>query len=246
MSAIPGVSPDRRRSYVAAATLVSAAWLALAAWSLSPYAEWLDHARMDHLPAPAVVRLGVFALGWALMVVAMMLPGTLGVLLAHRPADRAVHLRVIAPLVLTYVGVWTIFGAASYLGDTALHEVVEHNPALAGVVAPSLVLAAGLYQLTPMKRAALLRCCAEGTKRHDMGLASHGTPWAAGLRYGLYCLGSCWALMLLMFAVGRVNLLWMLALSAIMAAERLNRRGREVARLLGVALIVASVMLAVV
>ncbi|MCL5998929.1 MAG: DUF2182 domain-containing protein [Chloroflexi bacterium] len=59
----------------------------------------------------------------------------------------------------------------------------------------------------------------------------------------MYCLGSCWALMLLMFAIGGINLVWMLALGAIMAVERLSQRGEGVAQFLGVVIIIASVLL---
>ena len=79
MSAISHVNTEQRWSYATTASLVIAAWLALAVWSLSSYAEWLDHARMDEIAAPLFVRMAVFTLGWTLMVIAMMLPGTLWV-----------------------------------------------------------------------------------------------------------------------------------------------------------------------
>lgn len=229
-----------RRPFVAAAGLVLAAWATLAAWSLSPYAEWLDHARMEHIAAPPIVRLAGFTLGWTLMIIAMMLPGTL-LLLARgwrgEPGSRARF----APLIAAYLLPWLAFGVFSYLGDGALHEVVDHNPAVAGVIAPGVLLLAGLYQFTPLKRASMARCRRVGEMFTAPGQANQ-RGWALGLRHGLACLGSCWALMLLMFALGGMNLLWMLALGALMTAERLARPANHFSPLLGGLLIAAAAL----
>lgn len=237
-----------RRPYAAAAGLVLAAWLLLVAWSLSPYAEWLEHAEMEHIAAPPAVRLAVFALGWVLMIVAMMLPGTL-LLLARGPQNGSYSVQQLAPLIAAYVAPWLLFGALSYLGDGALHELVEHNPALAGAIAPGVLLLAGVYQFTPFKRACLARCQSLGAPLAPLATSAaaesaHGrSAWAQGLRHGLNCLGACWALMLLMFAFGGASLLWMLALGVVMTAERLARPARRLPLLLGGVLIVAAVFL---
>lgn len=232
-----------RRLDVAAAALVLAAWTGLAAWSLSPYAEWLDHARMDHIHAPPSVRLAVFALGWTLMIIAMMLPGTL-LLLARCGWGEPGGLRRLVPLIVAYLLPWLAFGVFSYLGDSALHEVVEHNPAAAGLIAPAVLLLAGLYQFTPPKRACLARCRRVGAAWAAPGQASNPGGWALGLQHGLACLGSCWALMLLMFAFGAAGLLWMLAFAAVMTAERLARRASFFTVPLGVMLIFTAIVLA--
>lgn len=242
MSAIARIHADRRWSYVTVAVLVLTAWLVLVIWSLSPYAEWLDHARLEEITAPPTLRLAVFTLGWALMVIAMMLPGTL-LVLDRCLEDELFSIRRLAPLILAYLAIWTIFGSVIYLGDGVLHEMVEHVPTLAGVIAPGILLLAGIYQLTPMKRACLSGCRLEAATFRTVGQSDSRNLWAMGLRYGLFCLGSGWALMLLMFASGGVNLLWMLVLGVIMAVERPSQQGEKVARYVGIILILGSVLL---
>lgn len=230
----------KRRPYMAAAGLTLAAWTVLAAWSLSPYAEWLEHAEMEHLPAPPAVRVAVFALGWTLMIVAMMLPATL--LLLARSQNGRDDLRRLLPVIAAYLAPWLVFGVFSYLGDSALHEIVEHNPAVAPLIAPGVLLLASVYQFTPLKRTCLAHCRNLGTLA--VSEQTHGSGgWRLGFQHGLYCLGNCWALMLLMFAFGGASLLWMLALGAVMAAERLARSTVHLSPLLGGLLILAAAAL---
>lgn len=228
---------------MAAVGLILVAWLALAAWSLSPYAEWLDHGEIQHIAAPAAVRLAVFTLGWILMIVAMMLP-SIFLVLARSVGNREGTLRSVAPVILTYVAVWAVFGVFSYLGDGVLHEVVHERPALAKLVAPGIIFLAGVYQLTPIKRISLSKCCSYGAEFASLAQTGRQSPWLVGLRYGAFCVGSCWGLMLLMFAMGGVNFLGMLVLGAVSAAERLDDHGVNLAHAVGILLILYSLALA--
>jgi predicted metal-binding membrane protein len=228
---------------MAAGGLVLLAWLALAAWSRSPYAEWLDHGEIQHIAAPAAIRLAVYTLGWALMIISMMLPSIV-LVLARSLENRQVTLRSVAPVIVTYMAVWTVFGVLSYVGDSILHEVVEERPALASLIAPGIVFLAGIYQLTPMKRVCLSKCCSDGAAFASLAQTGRPNPWRVGLRYGAFCVGSCWGLMLLMVAMGGVNFVGMLVLGAISAAERLDNHGANLARALGILLIVFSLALA--
>jgi predicted metal-binding membrane protein len=241
MSAILHIHAERRWSYLIAASLVLSAWLALAIWSLSPYAEWLDHSRIEEIAEPPTLRLAMFTLGWMLMVIAMMLPSTL-LLLDRCLGNKLLSARRIAPAILAYLAVWTVFGTLSYLSDGVLHEIAEQVPALAGVIAPGVLLLAGIYQLTPIKRACLSRCRPKSAVFASFGQTSSHNDWIVGLRHGVFCLGSGWALMLLMFAIGGVNLLWMLVLGVMMTAERLHYHGVYLARGIGILLIVTSVI----
>jgi predicted metal-binding membrane protein len=185
------------------------------------------------------MRLAVFMLGWTLMIIAMMLPGTV-LLLARCVEKGPFGARRIAPLILAYLGIWAVFGAVIYEGDSVLHELVEQTPTLAGFIAPGILLLAGVYQLTPMKHVCLARCRPEGAAFNALAQSSHRHRWALGLRHGIFCLGSCWAWMLLMFASGGVNLLWMLTVGTVLAAERSLNRGTLLARVLGLTLILCS------
>lgn len=240
MSTLVQFGSERLRSAAGAVGMVLAAWVVLIAWGMSPYAEWLDHVEMAHLPAPTSLRLAVFTLGWTLMVVAMMLPATL-LLLRRCVGDRSFAMGRLWPLILAYLAVWIVFGSVSYWGDGVLHELLEQAPSIGRLIAPSVLLLAGAYQLTPMKWACLARCRFVGTVLPPLAQASQRRIWTIGLHHGLFCLGSCWALMLLMFAAGGVNLAWMCALSVLMTAERISSQGVHLARLAGMLMVVWSV-----
>ena len=218
----------------AMAALVVGAWLALALVGASPYAGYLDHHVAIEATALAYpLRLAVFVAGWLAMSVAMMLPSSLPLVTVFRTITRRRPQpgRDLALLTAGYLVTWGGFGLAAFLGDTALHAVVERTGFLASaerlVVAGTLLLA-GLFQFSPLKYSCLRQC------RSPVGfLASHwhggDRRWPAlslGLRHGLFCVGCCWALMLLMFAVGGVNLGWMLGLGAVMFAEKTVGWGR--------------------
>jgi predicted metal-binding membrane protein len=229
----------RPRYFLTFGALILSAWVVLVIWGQSPYAAWLDHARMDELPFIPILRLAVFAFGWTLMIVAMMLPGTL--LLAYQSCTLSqLQVRPITQFILAYLAVWVMFGCMSYLADSALHEIVEHVPSLAGVIAPGVLLIVGAYQFTPWKCAYLSKCRRTQMVLNQYLPANNGQAWHLGFQHGTLCLGNCWALMLLMFAVGGANLVWMLSLGAVMATERTTYRGDLLARLVGIALIACS------
>ncbi len=220
------------------AALVVGAWLVLALVGASPYAGYLDHRVVIESSAlPFGMRLGVFVAGWLVMSVAMMLPSSLPLVTVFRTVTRRRERpgRDLALLIGGYLIMWAGFGLAAFLGDTVIHEGVERVELLESsefLILPATLLVAGLFQFSPLKYRCLREC------RSPVGfLASHwhggDRRWAAfnlGLRHGLFCVGCCWALMLLMFAVGGVNLGWMLALGAVMFAEKAVSWGRWVTR----------------
>ena len=144
MSAMIQFNVARWRSSAAAAGLVLAAWGVLIAWGMSPYAEWLDHAEMAHLPAPASLRLVVFALGWTLMVAAMMLPATL-LLLRRSVGDQRFAMGSLWPVILAYLAVWLVFGSLAFWGDSLLHDLVHQVPSIGRFIAPGVLLLVGVY-----------------------------------------------------------------------------------------------------
>ncbi len=181
------------------------------------------------------------ALMWIVMMVAMMTPAVVPMAMVRRGIDRTAH-RDRDTLLFAggYLVGWSLFGLAAALLQLWLHRggllhghLLAASPPLAGL----LLLVAGVYQLTPWKEACLQHC------RSPMGFfLAHWSPGARGavgmgLRHGLYCVGCCWMLMLLMFAGGAMSVLTMAVLGGFILAERLLPAGPWVSRIPGAALI---------
>ncbi len=237
----------------AVAVLVAAAWVALTAWAASPYAGLLDHRALEERHMPVAALLPLFGLGWTLMTLAMMLPASINPLRSHLagvPAGRNRGVFLVG-FIFGYISVWLAFGLLAYLGDSALHELVEAGT-VPGVVADGLLagvlLIAGLYQFTSAKRA-FLAACLPGSGHTEMQSDVPGQPgpfWSGlkqGLKQSFACLGSCWSLMLVMFALGGVQLGWMAVLTAIMTVESGSRAGSGLRGPLGLVLMAWAVLL---
>lgn len=161
---------------------------------------------------------------WVAMMTAMMLPSTAPLVLLYR---RAGTLAATAALLAGYLAVWTATGAVAWL----LHMVVT-------LPAAPVLLAAGAYQLTPVKHACLRRC---RTPADFLVQRWRANPVLIGLDHGRWCLGCCWALMVVLVVVGAMGLGWVVLLAAVVAAEKLTAWGSTVARGTGVALLLAGI-----
>lgn len=238
---------DRRPFLIVLAGLVVLAWLALLLWGQSPYGRFLDHEALKDTGltdgryfADALLFVG----GWSLMTVAMMLPTSLPlVMLFERLVQRRANSgRLVALLVLGYVSVWTAFGALAHLGDLGLHQVAERSVWLeenAWTIGAASLLLAGAYQFTPLKYHCLDKCRSPLSfiVEHWRGRDEQAQSFRLGVHHGVFCVGCCWSLMLLMFGVGIGSLGWMLALGAVMAVEKNMPWGRRLSAPLGVALL---------
>jgi predicted metal-binding membrane protein len=196
------------------------------------------------------VRSIIFVGGWTLMTIAMMLPSSLPLINLFRTivAGRQAAERLVLSLIIGYLGVWAFFGILAYRGDAIVHQTLEALPEFATAaswIGAMILLAAGVYQFTPLKQICLEKCRSPYSfvVEHWRGRRAGWDALWLGIRHGLFCVGCCWTLMLLMFAVGGANLGWMLALGAVMAAERTTRWGRYLTRPLGVALTCLAVLL---
>jgi predicted metal-binding membrane protein len=246
----------RRAAFLALMVgLVGSAWLTLWLWSASPYGRYLEHGRWTDtgmlaslcraLPGgDVVVPALLYAAGWVLMIAAMMLPTTLPILDMFRrmTAGRADRNRLVGLVVIGYLAVWLGFGLVAHALDWLLHAVGEQSPwlALHGWVVGVVVLAgAGAFQFSALKYRCLDKChtpfgfIAERWR----GQAPAREALRLGLDHGAFCVGCCWALMLLMFVVGAGSIGWMLALAAVMAAEKSLPGGRRLRTPLGLGLI---------
>jgi len=239
---------DRRPFTAALVALIVLAWLALLAWGQSPYGRYLDHRELGE------VRLGLdggsallalaFVGGWTLMTFAMMLPTSLPLITMFRTMTRrrADHRLLAILLVAGYVSVWAAFGVLAHAGDLGLHQVVERSAWLEGrswTLGAATLLAAGVYQFTPLKYHCLDKCRSPFTfiSERWRGSRERLASFRLGLSHGLFCVGCCWSLMLLMFAVGTGSLGWMLALGTVMAVEKNMPWGRQISAPLGLGLI---------
>jgi predicted metal-binding membrane protein len=225
--------------------VVVLAWLTLVASQLTGVAPLLHHHALIEDGPPAPIALAAFVVGWLVMVVAMMAPASMPTARALWPtlAGRRRPWLATTTFAAAFTGVWVLFGILAFGGDAAIHRVVDATPWLAArpyLIEAGVLALAGTYQWTPLKRRFLLAC------RHPEDLATTVDPRRAGpgrlgLRHGLDCLGSSWALMLLMFAEGFANLWWMAALTAIMTYETSGRRGTRLATWAGIALVLMGV-----
>jgi predicted metal-binding membrane protein len=208
----------------ALAVVAAAAWAALAI-GLAGHTSHDDVLGPGHVPHPATIAALIG--GWLLMVAAMMLPPEL-VTTGRRGAAPGT-MGATTALAATTFAVWTGFAIVVLGGDAVVHTLADSRPWLERSVAPAVLIGAGLFQLSPGKGRLLA-----GARRPA------GGPW----RHAVRCLGSCWTLMLVMFAVGLGNLIWMIVLTVVMTAERAERT-RLIGMLAGLALIVTGVLVAI-
>jgi len=175
---------------------------------------------------------------WSIMMVAMMIPSAAPVIV--RVASGAQGFSTAALFTLGYLIVWTIFSAfattAQWVFDSA--HVLSDTMAIRSEVAAGLIItAAGLYQLSPLKRNCLRRCCSAKNLLGDDQNRSPSAAVRAGLNYGVSCLGCCWALMCLLFVVGVMNIFWIAVIAVLVLAEKTLPSGLRLARIAAVGLI---------
>jgi predicted metal-binding membrane protein len=242
---------DYRPFLAVFASLIALCWLSLVVWDQSPYGAYLDHrilgdggSALDRGYAGLAL---LFIAGWTLMTVAMMLPTVIPLLLIFRRlvAGRADARLLVVCLVAAYLAVWVVVGAAAHAGDLGVHALVERSHWLAersGMLGVLILFLAGAYQFTALKRLCLDACRSPYAfiVGHWHGGNAKLDALRLGLHHGLFCVGCCWSLMLLMFALGAGNVVWMLALGAVMAAEKNLPWGRKLSAPLGVLLLAAG------
>jgi predicted metal-binding membrane protein len=247
---------ERRALFISMfALLVIAAWAALWLWSASPYGRYLEHGGWGDAGALGalcravpqgefVVPAVLHATSWVLMVAAMMLPTTYPLLEIFRRVTgaRPDGGRLTTLVVLGFFIAWIAFGVFAHVADAVLQWAAARSAWFVayGWMAGAVVLAAaGLFQFSALKYRCLEEC---RTPFAFVGARWHGlTPARDALRigfdHGLFCVGCCWALMLVMFVVGVGSVGWMLALAAVMAAEKNLPDGRRLRTPLGLGLI---------
>jgi predicted metal-binding membrane protein len=189
----------------------------------------------------------LFVGSWTLMTVAMMLPTSfpLLVLFERMVRGRPAAVWLVAVVIFGYLAVWAIVGAGLQLLNWSLHagagRIVWH-PAASWVAAASILCIAGLYQFSSLKYACLDKCRSPLsflTSRWHGGNESL-QALRIGASHGLFCVGCCWSLMLLMFLVSARSLGFMLVLGIVMALEKNFPWGRRLSAPLGFLLLAAA------
>jgi predicted metal-binding membrane protein len=224
-----GVSalPRRERLLLSAGILGAA----LLAWAYLFYDARRMQSGMSCGCADTTAILPLFVM-WSVMMIAMMLPAALPLVLTFAGLTRArrQHARPYAPVIIFvsgYLVVWFLFSAAAAVAQWLLHRGAWLSPDMASrsaLLAGIILLLAGFFQFTPLKRACLTRC--RGPMEWIMTRWREGRfgAFRMGIEHGLFCTGCCWALMTLLFILGVMNLLWVASLTLLVCVEKLLPR----------------------
>src|SRR6266851_10057875 len=188
---------------------------------------------------------------WTVMMVAMMVPSAAPMVLAFLTVNqrRQAAGRPFVPVAIFlfgYLAVWTAFSAVATFAEWGLHQAAMLSTTMTATSTAlngGLLIAAGVFQWTPLKRA-----CLKGCRSPLSFLMSEWRDGAAGafvmgLRHGTYCLGCCWVLMALLFVAGVMNLLWVAVIALFVMAEKISAKGELLARVTGIGLIIAGATL---
>jgi predicted metal-binding membrane protein len=200
---------------------------------------------MPHIQAWGVADFSLTFGMWAVMMVAMMTPSAAPMILMFAGINRRRREQQgsYVPTGVFFVGylvVWAAFAVLATAAQWGLHTVSLLSPMMAltsPVLGGVLLLAAGIYQWTPLKHACLSKC------RSPLGFVLNEWReggWGAflmGLKHGAYCTGCCWSLMVLLLVAGVMNLLWVAAIAGLVLLEKVAPAGERLGRVAGVVLV---------
>ena len=230
-----GTAPTFRQLTVPASVLLlvgAAAWVGVVSVSRD----------MGEMPGTMGLGFGAFVAVWALMMTAMMLPTVAPFTALYTRTLTDHRARRIAELACGYLLVWTLAAVPAFVLAWVAGELVGSHAGAATVVAVVIFAACGIYQLTPLKDRCLAHC------RSPLALLLHYGSYRGrsrdlrvGLHHGGYCLGCCWGLMVILIAVGVMNLVAMVGLAALVLVEKTWRWGVVAGRIAGVALLALAV-----
>jgi predicted metal-binding membrane protein len=218
----------------AAVLLIAAAfaWVGIMAWS-QPGGAMAGNMGLE-LPA--------FLVAWSVMMAAMMLPSVAPVASLYARSISEHRARRLSLFTVGYLVVWAAAGVLAYALGAFIAARAEIDPAIATVAGVGAYLACGIYQLSPLKYRCLQHC------RSPLSLflkySSYQGPFRdlrVGAHHGAYCLGCCWALMVVLLALGAMSVVPMLILAAVVITEKLWSKGETFARFVGVASLVLAV-----
>jgi predicted metal-binding membrane protein len=202
-----------------------------------------DGMSMEAMPA---MPFDAFLVGWVAMLAAMMLPAILPVVRQYARTAARNPVSVIV-FIAGYLALWSAAGIPAFLAWGGLnHSVAQAHP-WAGRVAGIVAVAAGLYQLTPLKAKCMRDCRSPISESVRPGRQPDRPAGAflAGGSYGMVCLGSCWMLMTVLIAFGTMQLAWMLAIAVLIWLEKFSDLGDRLRGVTAAILILLGVVLLV-
>ena len=237
----PSALRDRLPLVAGLGAVIALAWVYLLTmgWGMQHMEVGADMLLMPRMTDWGALDLALVFLMWAVMMVAMMLPSALPMLWAFDSVPAPAPLPRLAAFVAGYLAVWAGFSLAMTLLQWALLEAHWVSPMMeirSPRVGGGLLVAAGLFQFTPLKRACLSRCRSPLAFILTEWRAGVGGAWAMGLRHGLMCTGCCWLLMALLFLLGVMNVVWIAALTLFVLVEKTWPSARGVSAASGLVL----------
>ena len=178
-----------------------------------------------------------FVAAWIVMMVAMMLPAAAPVVALYALAARRNTVAAVPFFLGGYLLVWAASAAPAYAVSRAVDDPLMQGERWAQVLVGATLLAAGLFQLTPLKEMCLRHCRSPLSFFMSRASSMRTGPAAmrAGIGHGLYCLGCCWGLMAILIVLGGMQLAWALGLAAIITLEKLAPWGAAMVRVTAVA-----------
>jgi predicted metal-binding membrane protein len=231
-------------------------WFYLGLLSAAPAGSWFAMMRAFCRTLPegawSFSAAAITASMWGAMTLAMMLPGASPMILTYAEiAETAARKgeRIVSPLVIAagYASTWLTFSLLATVMQIVFVRAALLDTGITsatGVLTGAIFMGAGVYQFSATKYACLTHCQNPFPFFFTNWATTLGGVFRLGIKQGLYCLGCCWAMMLVMFAVGVMNVAWMVGLATVMTIEKLQT-GRRFAHGVGVALIVAGTGIAV-
>jgi predicted metal-binding membrane protein len=219
-------------------------WSAVSAGDMGGVGPSMDGMPMEPQPTISFIA---FLVAWVAMMAAMMFPAVVPVVRLYGRAAANGQVAPVAVFVGGYIALWAVVGIPAFLAWRRLNEPLMAGSPWAGRVAGGVAVAAGLYQLTPLKSVCLRHCRSPLSffMRHAKHLDRPTGAFVAGGRHGLFCIGCCWMLMALLIAFGAMQLAWMVVLAVLILLEKAAPFGEQLARVTGAVLVVGGVALLV-
>lgn len=229
-------APRLTRQNVAALGIAALAWAGVIAYGLD----------MGNGVGTMGLTLGAFVAMWSLMMTAMMLPAVSPVGSLYLRTIDSHRLSRVTLFVGGYLLVWSAVGIPVYVALRVVDDRIADDQDALRLLAVVLLVTAGVYQLTPLKRVCLRHCRSPLAQLlHYGNVKGRAKDLGVAVHHAAFCLGCCWALMALFIGLGVMNVWLMFGLATIVLSEKLARRGELIGRLAGAAFLALALLVAV-